>query len=130
MSAGQHSKRAARALQSLTESDPAIAALSLWCRHRDGESTATSGDLITYGPDFEDLLPHEQSGLAAHHVLHVALRHPARMADLQTRLGQGFDESLYNLVADAIVNEALLAADHALPRPAVRLTELLQRSLG
>lgn len=130
MSADRHSARAAPALRALAEADPAIAALSLWCVHRDGEATQTAGDLITYGTDFEALPPHEQRGLAAHHVLHVALRHPARMADLEQRLGAGFDAPLYNLAADALVNEALLLADHALPRPAVTLTELLQRALG
>ena len=125
-----HSSRAARALRALAEADPAIAALSLWCRHRDGEMTRTSGDMITYGPDFAALAPHEQMGLAAHHILHVALRHPARLAALQDRLESGFDAELYNLVSDALVNEALLLADHALPRPAVRLTELLAQALG
>lgn len=126
----RHSKRAERALRALAEADPAIAALSLWCRHRDGEETRTKGDTITYGPDFEALMPHEQNGLAAHHILHVALRHPARLGQLARRLGEGFDADLYNLAADAVVNEALLQADHALPRPAVRLTELLARALG
>lgn len=128
--AAQHSSRAQRALRGLAEDDPAIAALSLWCLHRDGEATRTAGEVITYGPDFAALPLHEQKGLAAHHILHVALRHPARLAGLQQRLGKGFDADLYNLAADALVNEALLQADHALPRPAVLLTELLGRALG
>ena len=126
----RHSARAGPALQALAEADPAIAALSLWCTHRDGEETRCSAEAIRYGPDFEALMPHEQSGLAAHHILHVALRHPARMGSLQERLGEAFDPALYNLAADAVVNEALLLADHALPRPAVVLTELLQQALG
>ncbi len=43
---------------------------------------------------------------------------------------EGFDTDLYNLAADALVNEALLLADHALPRPAVTLTGLLSEALG
>ncbi|MEM6940974.1 MAG: VWA-like domain-containing protein [Pseudomonadota bacterium] len=125
-----HSSRAASALRALAEADPAIAALSLWCVHRDGPATRTAGEVITYGPDFEALPPHEQRGLAAHHVLHVALRHSARLNDLERRLGAGFDADLYNLAADAVVNEVLLTADHALPRPAVTLTELLEKALG
>ena len=128
--AERHSTRAAPALRALAEADPALAALSLWCRHRDGDATATRGTTITYGPDFEALPAHEQRGLAAHHVLHVALRHSARLAELEARLGQGVAASRYNLAADAIVNEALLAADHALPRPAVTLTGLLEERLG
>ncbi len=128
--AGLHSVRAATALKGLAEADPAIAALSLWCLHRDGDQTRTVGDQISYGADFAALPLHEQMGLAAHHILHVALRHSLRLGDLQRRLGAGFDADLYNLAADALVNEALLQADHALPRPAVVLTDLLGRALG
>lgn len=72
---------------------------------------------------------HEQTGLATHHILHVALRHSARLADLRTRLGAKFDTPLYNLAADAMINEFLLLASHALPRPAVTLTGLLTACL-
>jgi hypothetical protein len=127
---GRHSARATPALRALVEADPAVAALALWCAHRDGPRTETSGTTISYGPDFAGRPPHEQQGLAAHHVLHVALRHPARMGALRARLGEGFDAGLYALAADALVNEALLAAEHALPRPAVTLTGLLREALG
>ena len=121
----RHSARAAPALAALVEEDPAIAALSLWCAHRDGPATGTRGSTITYGPDFPDLPAHEQRGLAAHHVLHVALRHSARLSDMAARLGDHLDADRWNLAADALVNEALLLAGHALPRPAVTLTGLL-----
>lgn len=127
-----HSARATTALRALQEDDPAIAALSLWCAHRDGpEGVAqTLADTIVYGPGFDSLAPHEQAGLAAHHVLHVALRHPGRMGAMAERLGAGFDAWLFNIVADALVNEAVLLAGHALPRPALRLTDLLSEALG
>ncbi len=130
MSAERHSARATPALRALAEADPAIAALSLWCAHRDGAQTVTRGDTITYGPGFEALARHEQMGLAAHHILHVALRHSARAAELRVRLGAGFDEALFNLAADALINEAVLAGDHALPRPAVLASGLLKQALG
>ena len=117
-------------MRALAEADPAIAALSLWCAHRDGPHTATTGETITYGPAFEVMPLHEQMGLAAHHVLHVALRHSARAAALEERLGAGFDAALFNLAADALINEAVLAGDHALPRPAVLATNLIKRALG
>lgn len=126
----RHSTRAGPALRALAEADPAIAALSLWCTHRDGRQTATAGETITYGPAFEAMALHEQMGLAAHHVLHVALRHSARAAELEARLGAEFDAGMFNLVADALINEAVLAGDHALPRPAVLATELIKRALG
>lgn len=124
-----HSTRAARALAHLAEVDPALAVLSLWCRHRDGQGeTRTLGETITYGPGFDRLSLPEQVGLAAHHVLHVALRHSVRQAALAQRLGPGFDPDLYALAADAIVNETLILAGHAIPRPAVTLTDLLDRA--
>ncbi len=125
-----HSRRAGPALRVLVETDPALAALSLWCDHRDGAATRTNGGVITYGPDFANLARHEQIGLAAHHILHVSLRHPARLTDLQSRLGAAFDAELYNLAADALVNQALVLSDYALPRPAVLLTDLLLDVLG
>ena len=72
----QHSTRVAHALARLPEVDPAIAALALWCTYRDSvEPTATQGDTILVGPEFPLLAISEQTGLIAHHVLHVALRH-------------------------------------------------------
>lgn len=125
-----HSARAAPALAHMAEADPAIAALALWCAHRDGRAqTQTAGQTILYGEDFVALDAPRQVGLAAHHVLHVALRHGARGAALRERLGTAFEADLYGLAADAVVNEALILAGHALPRPFVRLTELLD-SIG
>lgn len=126
----RHSQRASTALRALAEADPALAALSLWCDHRDGERTRTAGAIITYGPEFEGLPLHEQVGLAGHHVLHVALRHTQRIGNLKTRLGAAFEPDLYNLAADAVVNEGLQLANHALPRPCVTLTGLLADGLG
>ncbi len=115
-----HSRRATRALARLTEVDPALASLSLWCRHRDiddGISAKSDASTVFYGTLFELLSLPEQVGLAAHHVLHIALRHVPRQAALQARFGAGFDARLFNVAADAIVNDVLSAAGHVLPRP-------------
>jgi predicted metal-dependent peptidase len=117
--------RATRALAHLAEVDATLAVLALWCRHRDGIATKTQGDVITYGPGFDTAGLPEQVGLVAHHVLHVALRHPARQAVLAERLGPGFDPALFGLAADAIINQTLTLAGHAIPHPAVILTDLL-----
>ena len=124
-----HTRRASIALRALGDADPALAALSLWCQHRDsdtGPAATTAGETILYGPPFESLPRHEQAGLCAHHILHVALRHPARLAEMSLRQPEGFAPDLWNLAADAIVNEAVLAAGHVLPRPAVTLAALVQ----
>ncbi|SUZ31409.1 hypothetical protein ROE7235_01152 [Roseibaca ekhonensis] len=125
-----HSARATRALQALTEADPALAALSLWCQHRDAErleaAAETTGTTIRYGPDFAALPAHEQTGLAGHHILHVALQHSDRMAAMAARMGDGFAPDLWQIASDAIVNEAIVQAGHALPRPALTLAKLLQ----
>ncbi|MEM9498080.1 MAG: VWA-like domain-containing protein [Pseudomonadota bacterium] len=126
-----HSVRARAALAAMPSVDPAIAALALWCTHRDTETaTRSRGDCIFYGLDFETRPLSEQTGLLAHHVLHVALRHSARSSAMATREGPAFAGDLFNLACDAIVNETLLQAGHALPRPAVRLSELLEHRAG
>ncbi|MEM1298572.1 MAG: VWA-like domain-containing protein [Pseudomonadota bacterium] len=126
-----HSSRAARALQKLTEDDPALGALALWCHHRDAATEEglawTAGEVIQYGPGFEALAPHEQVGLAAHHILHVAFRHGPRAHAMRLRFGERYHADVYNIAADAIVNETLLKAGYALPRPAVTLGPLLER---
>ncbi|OLS53501.1 vWA domain-containing protein [Rhodovulum sulfidophilum] len=130
MTAEGHSRRATRALQKLAEQDPAFAALALWCSHRDSDARAdaawTDGRAIRYGPGFEALSLPEQIGLAAHHILHVAFRHAARMQAMQARFGDRFDAELFNLATDSIVNETLMLTGYILPRPAVRLTGLLK----
>ncbi|MEL7215536.1 MAG: VWA-like domain-containing protein [Pseudomonadota bacterium] len=121
-----HSSRAQPALARLPEVDPAIAALSLWCSYRDGDGpTETQGDTIRIGPEFPLLPLSEQTGLIAHHVLHVALRHSARRRAARERHGTRFQTDRYDLACDALVNEALLQAGHALPRPAVRASDLV-----
>lgn len=128
----RHSARATTALRALNEHDPAMAALALWCDHRDrdhGPPAETTGQTIHYGPEFDTLPRHEQMGLAAHHILHVALRHASRLASHALRMGDRFDPRLWQIAADAIVNETLLAADYAIPRPALTLTGLLAQAL-
>lgn len=126
-----HSTRATAALRALTECDPALAALSLWCAHRDDAgATRTIGSEIRYGPGFATLPLHEQIGLAGHHILHAALHHGARLAAMEARFPDSFAPDLWQIAADAIVNEVLLHAGHALPRPALTLCGLLTEVFG
>ncbi len=122
----KHSTRVQAALAHLPEIDPAIAALALWCTYRDVDGpTSTEGDIIHVGPEFPLLPMSEQTGLIAHHVLHVALRHSARRGTARERYGARFRPDTYDLACDALVNEALLQGGHALPRPAVRASDIV-----
>ena len=90
----------------------------------------TNGHTIFYSAAFDELPLPEQAGVVAHEVLHIALRHPQRCADLRGLLGD-VDESLFNTCADAIVNSTLThLAWLQLPAAAVLLDTLLLRSLG
>jgi predicted metal-dependent peptidase len=124
------SQRAARALAHLAENDPALASLALWCDIHDApDETRTRGQTILIGKSFATLPLREQIGLLGHHILHVALRHAARMEGMRQRFGKSFADQTYNLATDALVNEVLEKAGHALPRPAVTLTPLLSEVL-
>jgi predicted metal-dependent peptidase len=128
-----HSRRASRALRRMAEEDPALAALSLWCRHRDSDAAqaaASDADTIRYGTGFEALSLPEQVGLCAHHVLHIALRHAIRAVALRDRLGERFDADVYNIATDALINDTLLLAEYALPRPCVTAVDLLAAQAG
>lgn len=115
----------------LPESDPALAALALWCEVVDGDGpTQSGGDRIFIGAEFDALPLREQIGVLGHHVLHVALRHAPRQSAMARRMGDGFAQDRFNLAADAIVNSVLETGGHALPRPAVTLPGLLRDVLG
>lgn len=130
----RHSARASRALRKLAEADPAFASLSLWVAHEDSDARPlpawSDGTTIRYGPSFESFTLPEQIGLAAHHILHVAFRHAPRSAAMALRFGAAHDARLFNIASDAVLNEAILAAGYALPRPALLLTDLLRESFG
>lgn len=131
-----YTHRGTPAIQRLVEYAPSTGGLALWIRHVDddaldqGLEAANDGRTIFYGPAFEALSLARQTGLVAHQVLHVALRHSQRATALQGVIGD-VDAQLYNTCADAIVNSAL---DHLgwleLPRRAVRLDAMLSSVLG
>ncbi len=133
---GVYTHRGTAAIQRMVEFAPGTGALALWIRHVDDDAlpdplhAATDGQTIFYGPGFERLSLEQQTGLVAHEVLHVALRHPQRGEALRRTHG-AIDAELFNACADAIVNSSL---DHlawlALPRDGVRLETLLARALG
>ena len=131
-----YAHRGTPAVQRMVEYAPATGSLALWVRHRDvddnGDEIAASNDGLTirYAPSFERLSLARQTGLVAHEVLHVALRHVPRFLDLRRQLGD-VDLELFNICADAIVNSTLahLSWLEIDPR-AVLLDDLLAKVLG
>ncbi|NBC14776.1 MAG: hypothetical protein GVY09_15860 [Gammaproteobacteria bacterium] len=128
--------RGTRAVQRMVEYAPSTGGLALWIRHVDTQSeqagglvAANDGVSIYYGADFDELSLPVQTGLVAHQVLHVALRHPQRFEELQ-RLTGDVDRELYNICADAIVNSTLAHLKWLeLPSGSVLLEDLLTASL-
>jgi predicted metal-dependent peptidase len=103
---------ASRAIERMVEHAPATGGLALWMRHVDAPEgdrappASTDGHVIAYAPSFAALPLEEQAGWVAHEVLHVALRHPQRLAELRARFGD-VDAKLFATCADAIVNASL-----------------------
>lgn len=145
-----HTRRATVALRKLSEKDVAFASLSLFCKHRDAEKDLvipgaplrkdgtpmsapawTDGKLIHYGPSYEEKFDlEEKMGVSAHEILHIALRHISRAKQLQKRFGPLYDNYLFNVATDAIINQTLLLAGRKLPRPCIVLTELLKEAFN
>lgn len=140
--------RGTAAVQRLVEYAPATGALALWMQHRDVDALsgmhastrvlhetqampiANDGHTLFYTPRFETLHPEEQCALVAHQVLHVALRHAARIEELQSTYGE-VDVELFTACADAIVNASLSHLSWMrLPKNSICLDHLLLRVLG
>jgi predicted metal-dependent peptidase len=126
--------RGVRAIQRMVEFAPSTGGLALWVRHRDlddGEAPAvmTDGETVFYGAAFDRLGLLEQTGMVAHEVLHIALRHPQRALDLRRLLGD-VDMRLFNICADAIVNSTLAHLGWLrLPPSSVFLEQMLAQAL-
>ncbi len=117
----------------MVEFAPSTGGLALWVRHRNVDDVApiaSDGSTVSYGAAFERFDLDVQTGLVAHQVLHIGLRHVPRYVDLQRLMGD-VDLRLFNICADAIVNSTL---DHLgwlrLPAGSVHLDRLLEHALG
>ena len=142
--------RGTRAIQQLVEFAPASGGLALWMQHRDVEQApetayfhitdkklrhdrwiiGNDGSTLFYGPAFSQYSLEEQTGMVAHQVLHVALGHVNREAQLRQR-DPGIDSELFAVCADAIVNSSLSHLTWLqLPKGSVQLDQLLLHVLG
>lgn len=117
----------------MIEFAPSTGGLALWVRHEDTDDASplvTDGTTLRYGPAFDGFGHGLQTGLVAHAVLHVGLRHPQRYLDLQGLIGD-VDLRLFNICADAIVNSTLGHLGWLrLPPGSVFVEQLLDRVLG
>jgi len=96
-------------LEAAIEYLPGLASLALWCRFTDTDENIiayTDGSTIYAGEIYEKFEPKERRFICLHEVLHIALCHPQRFAELEKR-DAGFNPKLLNIAADAIINEAL-----------------------
>jgi predicted metal-dependent peptidase len=67
----------------------------------------TDGGTIYAGADYESFEPQARRFICLHEILHVALCHPQRFAELEKRDPAGFDPKLLNIAADAVINGSL-----------------------
>ncbi|MFK7892707.1 MAG: hypothetical protein AB8B63_17975, partial [Granulosicoccus sp.] len=140
--------RGSQAVKRLVEYAPSSGGLALWMQHRDVDNPpagaswalddtnkrrwiiANDGTTIYYGPGFSNFTLSVQTGLVAHQVLHVALRHSAREQALRDRLGS-VDSELFCVCADAIVNTSLTHLRWLeLPEESILLDKVLSNVLG
>lgn len=98
-------------LESAIEHLPGLASLALWCRFSDADDSEdaiayTDGNTIYAGAKYEKFGAKERRFICLHEILHVALCHPQRAAQLERR-DLSFNAELLNIAADAIINSSL-----------------------
>ncbi len=105
------SKRMRPDLEAAIEYLPGLAGLALWCRFSDTDDVDaiafTDGSTIYAGADYEKFDAQERRFICLHEILHVALCHPQRFAELEKRDAVNFNPQLLNIAADAVINESL-----------------------
>ncbi|MGC2236045.1 MAG: VWA-like domain-containing protein [Pyrinomonadaceae bacterium] len=97
-------------LEAAIEYLPGLAGLALWCNFADtGEEAIafTDGSTIYAGAGYEKFDPRTRRFICLHEILHVALCHPQRFAELEKRETVAFNPQILNISADAIINESL-----------------------
>lgn len=117
--------------------EPMIAATALFMEHVDnpqtgtGDIAMTDGRRVTVWPDFHALRGNERAGVLLHEYLHVAFAHPLRGMRLKLRLGVAYRHDIFNVAADAIINEGIRKGSKRsidLPKGGVDLQELAEQA--
>ena len=98
-------------LEAAIEYLPGLASLALWCRFADTDDPEaiafTDGSTIYAGAEYEKREPRTRRFICLHEILHIALCHSQRFAELEKRDPAGFDQKLLNIAADAVINTSL-----------------------
>lgn len=97
-------------LEAAIEYLPGLASLALWCNFADTDQDViafTDGRTIYAGVSYEEFEPKERRFICLHEILHIALCHPQRFAELEKRDRVAFNPQILNIAADAIINESL-----------------------
>jgi predicted metal-dependent peptidase len=98
-------------LEAAIEYLPGLASLALWCSFADTDDPEaiafTDGNTIYAGAGYEEFEPKERRFICLHEILHVALCHPQRFAELEKRDPANFNPKLLNVAADAVINTSL-----------------------
>ena len=85
-------------LEAAIEYLPGLASLALWCRFADTDEDAiafTDGSTIYAGADYEKFDDKERRFICLHEILHIALCHPQRFAELEKRDAVGFQRETF-----------------------------------
>lgn len=96
-------------LESAIEHQPGLASLALWCRFADADADEiayTDGSIVYAGAKYLEFDAKKRRFICLHEILHVALCHPRRAAELERR-DLDFNHELLNVAADAIINSSL-----------------------
>lgn len=96
-------------LESAIEHLPGLASLALWCRFADTETDEiayTDGATIFAGAKYAEFDQKKRRFICLHEILHIALCHPQRAAQLEKR-DLDFNHEFLNIAADAIINSSL-----------------------
>ncbi len=98
-------------LEAAIEYLPGLASLALWCRFADTDDenaiAFTDSSTIYAGAEYEKFEPKERRFICLHEILHIALCHPQRFAEMEKRDPANFDAKLLNIAADAVINTSL-----------------------
>lgn len=116
---------------------PMIASTALFMRHREmphdepGKIADTNGVNVRVWPCFFQMKASDRHGILLHEYLHGAYAHPMRAVKLSRKLGEKYRHRVFNIAADAIINEGIKRnrdQQLTLPNGCVHLPSLVEQA--